>query len=139
MKKNITLIVVLLLMVSITLTGCGGGTEEPAATPDPAVEVAATPDPAVEADATTISKEELIAKYNECSALFNEVEDALVKNGTYDVKADVKADMDYIYELLGKAEVVIQSDDLSDEEAVSVYDELQTHIDQMNEFKDAYM
>jgi len=129
MKKNITLIVVLLLVVSITLTGCGGGTEE----------VAATPDPAVEADATTISKEELFAKYNECSALFNEVEDALVKNGTYDVEADVKADMDYIYELLGKAEVVVQSDDLSDEEAVSVYDELQTHIDQMNEFKDAYM
>ena len=132
MKKIITLIMVLLLMFSITLTGCGGGTEEPAATQDPAVEEEAGAE-------ATISKEDLIAKYNECSTVFNEVEGVLVENGTYDVEADVKAGMDSIYDLLDKAEVVVQSDDITDEERAAVYDELQTYVDQMNGFKDTYM
>lgn len=133
MKKIITLITVLLLMFSITLTGCGGGTEEPAAAADPAVE-----EPA-EADAATISREDLFAKYNECSTVFNEVEGILLENGTYDVEADVKAGMDSIYDLLDKAEVVVQSEDVTDEERAAVYDELQTYVDQMNGYKEAYM
>ena len=129
MKKSITLILVLLLMFSVALTGCGGGTEDPEAAPDPAVE----------SEAPTIIKQDLIAKYNECSTVFNEVEGAFVENGTYDAEADVKAGMDSIYDLLGAAEVVVQSDDITDEERDAVYDELQTYIDQMNGFKDTYL
>lgn len=129
MKKNIVFIMVLLLMFTITLTGCGGGTDEPVSNSDATVEK--------EAD-VTISKEDLIAKYNECSVLFNEVDGALVKNGTYDTDADVKAQMDTIYDLLDKAEVVVQSD-LSEEEIVSVHHELQTYVDQMSEIKAAHM
>jgi len=129
MKKSIALILVLLLMFSVAMTGCGGGTEDPAAAPDPAAG----------SEAPSISKQDLIAKYNECSTVFNEVEGAFVENGIYDTEADVKAGMDSIYDLLGMAEVVVQSDDITDVERVAVYDELQTYIDQMNGSKDTYL
>jgi len=129
MKKSIALILVLLLMFSVAMTGCGGGTEDPAAAPDPAAG----------SEAPSISKQDLIAKYNECSTVFNEVEGAFVENGIYDTEADVKAGMDSIYDLLGMAEVVVQSDDVTDEERVAVYDELQTYIDQMNGLKETYL
>jgi|LSQX01.1.fsa_nt_gb predicted small lipoprotein YifL len=123
MKKSIALILVLLLMLSVAMTGCGGGTEDPAAG----------------SEAPSISKQDLIAKYNECSTVFNEVEGAFVENGIYDAEADVKAGMDAIYDLLGAAEVVVQSDDITDEERIAVNEELQTYIDQMNGFKDTYL
>ena len=129
MKKSIALILVLLLMFSVAMTGCGGGSDDPAAAPDPAAG----------SEAPSISKQDLIAKYNECSTVFNEVEGAFVENGIYDTEADVKAGMDSIYDLLGMAEVVVQSDDVTDEERVAVYDELQTYIDQMNGLKETYL
>jgi predicted small lipoprotein YifL len=121
MKKSIALILVLLLMLSVAMTGCGGGTEDPAAG----------------SEAPSISKQDLIAKYNECSTVFNEVEGAFVENGIYD--AEAKAGMDAIYDLLGAAEVVVQSDDITDEERIAVNEELQTYIDQMNGFNDTYL
>jgi len=133
MKKIMTLMMVLLLIFSVALTGCGGDTEEPAAE-----EPTATEEPAAE-ESGAITQEDLMVKYNEAAELFMEVDDALVKNGTYDVDADAKAAMDYISEFLDKAVVVVQSDEITEEEMTPVNDEIQALIDQMNGFKDTYM
>lgn len=130
MKKFMTLILVLLLVFSIGLTGCGGGTEEPADTPDSTVE---------EDAGATVSKDELMEQYNVFAQLFNEVDGALTDNGTYDVDEDVKAMMDSLFDYLDKAMVVADSDVITDEERALVYDEFQTYIDQINGIKDTYM
>ena len=131
MKRFMTLILVLLLMFSITLTGCGGE-EAPADATDPGVEE--------EADAeASVSKKDIIAKFNVLADLFNELDAAFVENGTYDTEADVKAAMDYNYDYLEKAAVVVESDEVTDEERAILSDEFQIYIDEMNGFKDTYM
>lgn len=133
MKKIMTLMMVLLLLFSVALTGCGGDTEEPAAE-----EPAATEEPAAE-ESSAITQEDVMVKYNEAAELFTELDGALLNNGTYDANADVKASMDSIIEFLDKAVVVVQSDEITEEEMDPVYDELQSLVDQMNGFKDTYL
>lgn len=130
MKKIVTLMMVLLLVFAITLTGCGGGTDEPATTPDQETEEVAE---------ATITQADLIEQYNACASLFNELDELLAGYGIYDDEAEVKANMDAVYELLGMAEVVVQSEDLTDDESLAVYDEMQEKIDMMNEYKDTYL
>ena len=132
MKKFITMSAVLLLMFSLMLTGCGGGTEEPAAAEEPTV----TEEPVAE---DTITVDDIGAKYNEAAELFTELDDALLNNGTYDANPDVKASMDYNIDFLDKAVVVIQSGEMTEDEMPAVYSELQVLVDQMNGFKDTYL
>ena len=68
MKKFMTLILVLLLMFSIGLTGCGGDAEAPVA------EETAT---------DAITHKDLAIKYNEAATLYNEVFTLMSEEGIY--------------------------------------------------------
>jgi len=130
MKKIAILMMVLLLVFAITLTGCGGGTDEPATTPGQETEEGAE---------ATITQADLVEQYNACATLFNEMDELLAGWGIYDDEAEVKATMDAVYELLNMAEVVVPSEGLTDDEIVAVYGEMQEKIDLMNEYKDTYL
>lgn len=125
MKKIITLMLVLLFMFSITLTGCGGDTEEPAAAPE------------VETEAT-ITMEQLGEKYNEVATLFNELDGVLLENGTYDSDETVKTQMDTIIDTLDKAAPVIQANNMTDEDITTYYEVFDTFLIALNDMKDTY-
>lgn len=127
MKKTFTLVITLLLVFSFALTACGGGAEEPTATSDPVVEQEAT-----------VTRAELIAEYNVYAELFNEVEALLVGQGAYETDAELKAVMDGVYEKLGMAAVVLETE-ITDGETLGMYNEIQTDIKMLEEIKVTYM
>jgi len=125
MKKIITLALILLLMFTLMLTGCGGGSEEPV-----------VEEPAVE-DTASVTKEDLMAQYNVFATLFNELDTPFAESGIYDTNVELKANMDHAYELLGVYEVLVQSDEVTDDERVELFNEIQLNIDSLNRAKEA--
>ena len=127
MKKFTTLALILLLMLSLTLAGCGGGTDEPAVVDTPVVEDA------------TVTKDDLIDAYNEYATLFNELDAAFTEIGIYETNEELKTNMDKIYDRLGLYPDVIQSDIITDEEIVALYEETKGNIDSLNRAKEAHL
>jgi hypothetical protein len=132
MKKIVALSMVLLLMFSFALIGCGGS-EEPAASADPAVEE----DVVVEEDAP-VTRAELIAEYNVLAELFNEVEAILIEQGAYEGDPEIGNVMDDVYDYLGMAAVVLESE-ITEEETAAVYDEIHSKVIMLEQIRDAHM
>ena len=128
MKKIITLALVVLLMFALTLTGCGGGTDEPEVAPDSLVE-----------DDAALTQEDLVSQYNIFAALFTELDAAFTENGTYDTNEELKANMDHAYELTGMYAEIIGSVELTDEEITELYAEIQSNIDSLNRAKEGQL
>lgn len=126
MKKFTTLALVLLLMFSLTLAGCGGGTEDPAATVDPSVE-----------EDAVITQEDLVSQYNIFAELFNELDPAFTESGIYDTNPELKANMDKAYGLIGMYEEIIASGLITEEETAELYGEIQANIESLNRAKEA--
>ena len=128
MKKIITLALVVLLMFALTLTGCGGGTDEPEVVPDSAVE-----------DDADLTQEDLVSQYNIFAALFTELDAEFTENGIYDTNEELKANMDHAYELTGMYAEIIGSVELTDEEITELYAEIQANIDSLNRAKEGQL
>ena len=125
MKKIMTLLMVLLLMFSMMLTGCGGGTEEPAATDEPA----ATEEPA------GISKKELSIKYNEVATLYNEAYTLLNEKGIYGTEPETTEALDGLNSTMVELASAIEADDLSAENKQIVADSLDSILVELENMK----
>lgn len=120
MKKFITLAMVLLLMFSLTLTGCGSKVEEPAVTEDPAAEV------------TGVSQEDLNAKYNEVVTFYGEVFAVVDELGLYGTDADFTEHMDTVNHsiaALGEAIMAGGTTEEANAEMYAVLDEIQVDLE----------
>lgn len=113
---------ILLLMFSITLVGCGGGTEEPAA------EETAT---------DKITKEMLTTSFNDVVALYNEVYTMANDKGIYGTDQTVTDTLNGLNNTMTNLAPVIQADDSSDEDNQVYYDSLGEILVELDNMKTA--
>jgi len=133
MKKFMALMMVLLLMFSMMLTGCGGGAEEPAAEEPAATEEPAAEEPAAE----EISKNDLSIKYNEVATLYNEVFTLMNEKGIYGVEENTTAALDTLNSTMVGLGEAIAADDLSAEQKESIYASLDDILTGLGDMKAA--
>ncbi len=118
-----SLLLVLLLMSSVVLTGCGGDAEEASNTAEPAAaEEAAAP--ASDAASDEITTEMLSQKYNEVAAQYNVVYTTSNEKGLYGTDEDITNLLDSLHTTMANLAPVIQAGDSSAEDNQVYYDNL---------------
>ena len=144
MKKIIAVTMTLLLLLSITLTGCSSSTDKATSTPAD-TSTSTVQDTSASADTSSTTQDaaktnELSKKYNAAVVLFNEVNDACKGNGTYDSVADVKLVLDKYNATLAAIAGEIQGGNMKDEDIDTYFTVIDTAImSGLNDLKKQYV